>query len=87
MDTLAINRAIDSHKRQIRILKRLASRVSTLENIQRNQALFTNPESIWYGNVNERLKDERRMELIKGMIGVLTSELHRDYRMIYTSIA
>ena len=87
MDTLAINRAIDSHKMQIRILKRLASRVSTLENIQRNQALFTNPESIWYGNVNERLKDERRMELIKGMIGVLTSELHRDYRMIYTSIA
>ena len=86
MNTIEINRAIDSHKRQIRILKRLASRVSTLENIQRNQALFTNPESIWYGNVNERLKDEQRMELIKGMIGVLTSELHRDYRMIYTSI-
>lgn len=85
MSTIEINRAIDSHKRQIRILKRLAIRVTTLEMMQKNMALFTNPESIWYGNVNERLKDERRMEMVKGMIGVLTSELHRDYRMIYTS--
>lgn len=86
MDTLAINRAIDSHKRQIRILKRLANRVSTLENIQRNQALYSNPESPLYGSVTYRMKDERSMEIIKGMIGVLTSELHRDYRMMYTSI-
>ena len=84
MEIYQIDRAIRACKKQIKILERLRDRTKTLAIMQHNMKFYSNPNSIYYGMVNLRIKDERRIEMLKGRIAVLKSGLFATYRTAIT---
>ena len=84
MEIYQITHAISACEKQIKILKRLRERTATLANVERNMQMYSNPNSIYYGMVNLRIKDERRIEMLKGRIEVLKSGLFTTYRTAIT---
>ena len=84
MEIYQIDRAIRACEKQIKILERLRDRTKTLAIMQHNMKLYSNPNSIYYGMVNLRIKDERRIEMLKGRIEVLKSGLFATYRTAIT---
>ena len=84
MNTADINRAIAAHEKQIAILNRLRSRTSNLNALIGFQTNYSDPNSIWYGNIDARLRDEIRISQLTGQIAVLKSGLFKMYRDLYS---
>lgn len=84
MEIYQIDRAISACEKQIKILERLRDRTKTLANVERNMQMYSNPNSVYYGMVSLRIKDERRIEMLKGQIEVLKSGLFATYRTAIT---